>query len=148
MRRLPKDFGLHEISLSADNRDVLHVIKSIDSGNLLIYPVEGWDTPRKSSLIESMLLRIPLGDFYIVDGGVNTRKRVLDGTNRLTAIMQFYHNLFELEGVVDALEGKTFDKLNTQLKRRFEDTFLSIYRVRSTVSEEVLLSIYERVNKI
>lgn len=146
MKKFPKDLNIHSITISSDNRDVLKVVKRIKDGHLILNPSSYWGNDKKSSFIESMLLRIPLGYFYICDPTMTMGSRVLDGTKRLNAIMEFYDNSFALEGVVPELEGKTYDTLSTQLKRRIEDTSLSIYRVPSDIPEEIRFAIYERVN--
>lgn len=146
MKKFPKDFNIHGLTIVSDNRDVLKVLKRIKDGHLILNPSSYWDNDKKSSFIESMLLRIPLGYFYICDPTMNMGSRVLDGTKRLNTLIEFYENSFALEGVVSELEGKTYETLSTMLQRRIEDTSLSIYTVRSDIPEEVKFTIYERVN--
>lgn len=48
-----------------------------------------WSPEKKSQLIESLLLRIPLPAFYF-DGSINTKWVVIDGLQRLTALKEFF----------------------------------------------------------
>ena len=71
-----------------------------------------WDSKRKSRLIESILLRIPIPVFYFSQGK-NGRLSVVDGLQRLTAIKSFMDNslkLSELEYLTE-LNGLTYADL-------------------------------------
>ena len=62
-----------------------------------------WDTPRKSRLIESVLLRIPLPSFYFSEDSEGNFE-VVDGLQRLCAIFHFVD--------FSALNAATQSKLN------------------------------------
>lgn len=71
-----------------------------------------WDSKRKSRLIESILLRIPIPVFYFSQGK-NGKLSVVDGLQRLTAIKSFMDNelkLSELEYLTE-LNGLTYADL-------------------------------------
>lgn len=72
----------------------------IESGILQLQPEYQrnlvWDDQRKSALIESILLRIPIPSFYIderSDGG----KSVIDGLQRLSTIHEYINGNFRLK---------------------------------------------------
>lgn len=70
-----------------------------------------WDYARKSKLIESLLLGIPIPAFYIAQNAVG-KFHVVDGLQRLTAITEFLNNRFNLKYLeyLKDLEGCWFDE--------------------------------------
>lgn len=107
-----------------------------------------WDDTRKSRLIESMLLRIPLPAFYI-DASDEDRWLVIDGLQRLTAINSFMGSknltLRNLE-FWQEYNGKTFDELTRPLQRRLEETQLMLYLVQQGTPHKVKFNIFKRIN--
>ncbi len=107
-----------------------------------------WDNIRKSRLIESMLLRIPLPAFYI-DASDDDRWLVIDGLQRLTTIYSFV-GLKDL--VLRNLEfwqefnGATFDDLPRSLQRRIEETQLMLYLVQKGTPHKIKYNIFRRIN--
>lgn len=69
-----------------------------------------WDNGRKSRLIESILLRIPLPVFYFSADRQGILS-VVDGLQRLTAIMEFMQNKLPLQDLeyLDDCEGCTYN---------------------------------------
>jgi uncharacterized protein with ParB-like and HNH nuclease domain len=68
-----------------------------------------WDDLRKSRLIESILLRIPLPIFYFAqdeDGRIS----VVDGLQRLSTIRDFMNNNFRLNNL-EYLQEKCWGKI-------------------------------------
>lgn len=57
-----------------------------------------WDKKRKSALIESLLLRIPIPAFYLDEDG-ESNKSVIDGMQRLSTIHSYLNNEFSLEKI-------------------------------------------------
>ena len=86
-----------------------------------------WDYKRKSALIESLMLKIPIPAFYLDEdkGGI---KSVIDGMQRLSAIHEFLNDGFSLCNMqyLTACEKKTFSQLNRKFRAYIEDTALSI----------------------
>lgn len=71
-----------------------------------------WDNTRKSRLIESILLNIPLPVFYLARDK-NGKIQVVDGVQRLTTIYKFFKNEFKLnhlEYLEDECGGRYFKK--------------------------------------
>jgi len=68
-----------------------------------------WDDTRKSRLIESMLLKIPLPAFYFAEDNLGNFQ-VVDGLQRLTVINQFLNNEFKLKNLeyLEDLDGKYY----------------------------------------
>lgn len=106
-----------------------------------------WDQRRKSALIESLMLKIPIPSFYL-DEGKDGVKSVIDGMQRLSAIHEFLNEGFTLKGLeyITEGEGKTFSQLSGKFRSYIEDTILQINILDERCPEMVKFDIFRRVN--
>ena len=106
-----------------------------------------WDNKRKSRLIESIILRIPLPSFYFNEDKAGNYS-VVDGLQRLSTIFQFIDSkelsrsisipiddlkLSDMQYLTD-LNGKTFDEIPRPYKRTINEL-----EITSTLLDQVLL---------
>lgn len=109
-----------------------------------------WDAKRKSRLIESILLRIPLPVFYFSQGKDGTLS-VVDGLQRLTSIKDFMDGnlkLSEMEYLTE-LNGLTYEELLKKYDlygKRFKLTKLSAYVIQPGSPVKVRYDIFRRLN--
>jgi len=104
---------------------------------------------KKSRLIESLLLRIPLPAFYLAEDKEGTYQ-VVDGLQRLSVISEFLDNklrLKELEYLDTDCGNKTFEELSLKYKNRIEDTQLSFNVIAPTTPFSVKFEIFKRLNQ-
>jgi uncharacterized protein DUF262 len=112
-----------------------------------------WNPVSQSSLIESLLLRIPLPTFYAAEAD-DERWVIVDGIQRLTTICRFIDpeavglDALELRGLdyLDRLNGHTFQELPGRLKTRLEETEVVLHLIRRGTPEEVKFNIFARIN--
>ena len=106
-----------------------------------------WSDGRQSRLIESMLVQIPLLDFY-VDASNNDRWFVIDGFQRLTTIKRFVieqsFSLSSLEFLMEC-QGKKFSELSRSFQRRIEETDIVIHRIEAGIPDNVRNAIIRRI---
>lgn len=106
-----------------------------------------WDQGRKSALIESLLLRIPIPAFYL-DEDSNGNKSVIDGMQRLSAIHSYLNDEFPLKKMqyLSRCEGKYFSDLEAKLRARIEDTELAVNILDEKCPQMVKFDVFRRVN--
>jgi hypothetical protein len=77
-----------------------------------------WSQEKKSLFIESLLMNIPVPPVFLYENDLN-RYEVMDGQQRLNAILEFYENTLELKGLEtwSVLNGLTFSKCPPRIQR-------------------------------
>jgi transcriptional regulator with XRE-family HTH domain len=149
------EYPLDAVFVRTDQRTASEVVKRIRQGRYDLNPDFQrdfvWDIVKRSRLIESCTMRIPLPVFYVAEAP-DGKIIVVDGLQRLSTFNQFLNNEFKLgfpksEDVPPhPLEGKYFKDLDLKLQERIEDTQLTLYILDSKAPERAKLDIFERVN--
>ncbi len=105
-----------------------------------------WDEEKKSKLIESVLMRIPLPVFYLAEDP-HGQTVVVDGLQRLSTFQSFADDKLRLRlPARPELNRKLFRDLPPKLQNRFEDAVLTLYLVDEKAPYQARLDIFERVN--
>ena len=112
-----------------------------------------WDTARKSRLIESFLVNIPVPPVFLYENEF-ARYEVMDGQQRVSAILEYFENQFELRGleILNSLIGKRFHQLPSEIRAGLERRSLPaiILLKESTPSYESTVQlrryVFERLN--
>lgn len=107
-----------------------------------------WDNEKKSRLIESILIRIPLPPFYL-DATRPDKWAVVDGLQRLSTLRDFCDDEFILTGLqfLTELERKRFSELSNAHRILIEDdTTLQCYNLMPGTPAAAKYTIFSRVN--
>jgi hypothetical protein len=85
-----------------------------------------WSKEKKSRLIESFLMNVPVPPVFLYDS-MSAKLEVLDGQQRISAIVDFLTGKFELEklSIWPDLNGRSFIKLPPALRRGLNRAKLS-----------------------
>lgn len=149
---IDKPFDPDKIKVTTERKGIDLIVRRIDHGEVDLAPefqrrARVWHPRRKSQLIESLLLRIPLPVFYVA-ANQKDDWAVVDGLQRLTTIYDFMKNEFGLSGLeyLDKLDGMTFGRLDRAMQRRIEETELVINVIQPGTPEEVMINIFKRIN--
>jgi hypothetical protein len=119
-----------------------------------------WNIKRKSRLIESILLRIPLPSFYFSEDDDGSYA-VVDGLQRLCAIFHFMEreeleratnsklNPLRLVGLqyLKELEDYPFSKLDRKFQRRISELEITANIIRASTPPAVKFNVFARLNQ-
>lgn len=107
-----------------------------------------WTSKQKSELIESILMGIPIPLMYLFEDR-NGKKQVVDGRQRIGAILDFLDNKFKLKNlrILSQLNDYYFKDLEPKLQGVFEDYQLFFYIIQPPTPERVKYDIFDRVNR-
>jgi len=112
-----------------------------------------WDPVRQSKLIESFIMNIPVPPLFVFESDL-AKYEVMDGQQRITAILDFYTNKLNLEGLEQwpELNGRIYDTLPSEIKKGIDRRSISyivlLKESATTYEEESLLrqEVFERLN--
>lgn len=110
-----------------------------------------WDRKKQSQFIESLLMNLPIPPVFLFESEYS-RYEVMDGQQRLSAIMAFYSNRLKLSGMEywKELNGRTYNELPQLLQRGLDRRRISAVVLRSNSdlqnAEELRQIVFERLN--
>ena len=107
-----------------------------------------WDNGRRSRLIESFLINIPVPPVFLYENEF-ARYEIMDGQQRVSSVLQFFENQFALSGleILTSLNGKRFHDLPGQVRAGLERRSLSaiILLKESAPSQESMVQLRRHV---
>lgn len=149
---IDRPFDPSKIKVTTEKKNIDLLVRRIDHDEVDLAPefqrrARVWPIHRRSQLIESLLLRIPLPVFY-VSADATDNWAVVDGLQRITTIYDFVKGDFKLSGLeyLTTLDGMSFADLDRSMKRRIEETELVINVIQPGTPEEVMINIFKRIN--
>lgn len=149
---IKRPFDPEKIKVRTVNVVVDQIVSRINHGEIDLAPefqrMAGiWNIQRKSRLIESLLLRIPIPVFYVA-ADENEIWSVVDGVQRTSTIYDFVKGRFNLSQLeyLDKLNGRFFEELPRPMQRRIRETQLVINVIEPGTPEEVMFNIFHRIN--
>ena len=106
-----------------------------------------WNAEKKSRLIESLLLRIPIPVFYVA-ANEEERWAVVDGVQRLSTIRDYVNGRFPLSRLEyrSDFDGRRFADLPRAMQRRIDETQFVVNVIEPGTPPEVTFNIFRRIN--
>lgn len=149
---IDRPFDPSKIKVTTEKKTIDLLVRRIDHEEVDLAPefqrrARVWPIHRRSQLIESLLLRIPLPVFY-VSADATDNWAVVDGLQRITTIHDYIKGSFKLSGLeyLTTLEGLGYRDLDRAMMRRIEETELVINVIQPGTPEEVMINIFKRIN--
>lgn len=108
-----------------------------------------WSNKQRSALIETILLEYPIPEIYmqdIVDEGGGEKHIVVDGQQRIRAVLDYISGDFAVEEENSRWRDLYFDDLSGDDKKKiYEYKFL--VRILPSMPDEQIRSIFQRINR-
>jgi hypothetical protein len=106
-----------------------------------------WPAGAQSRLVESVLLRMPLPAIHVAE----TRDGVMhlvDGLQRLTSLFRFLDGELALAGLslLPELDGARFQDLEIRMRRRYQDTLLTVMVLGVMADRRLVVEVFDRMN--
>jgi hypothetical protein len=139
--------------LNTTQRTVIWFKKTFESDDLVIKPPfqrnPVWSERQKSSLIDTILLEYPIPELYmqeLTETSGDQKHVIVDGQQRIRAVLSFLANDFELDEESPSWAGLNFDDLSpADRKKLFEYNF--VVRLLPEMPDEELRAIFQRINR-
>ena len=146
---------MSKIQLSQRMYSILDIVRLLESDELSIQPKyqrrrTAWPLTAKTALIDTILNNFPLPPIYLrdyVNEEGKRKKEIIDGQQRVSTIVEFYRNEFQLSKNIfdEELYNCTFDDLPSSERMMFEDFEVSFISIRGA-SDSDIVSIFSRLN--
>ena len=144
-------FDPAKIKMRTINVVVDQIVSRIDHDEIDLAPefqrVAGiWNDQRKSRLIESLLLRIPIPAFYVAADD-SERWSVVDGVQRTSTIYGYVKGSFKLSRLeyLTKFDRLSYEELPRSMQRRIDETPLVVNVIEPGTPEEVMFNIFQRI---
>lgn len=152
--QLLNPYNPENIKIRKDTFNIFHINQLIEKKEIDLNPEFQrhfvWDTTRRSRLIESIILGIPIPLFYFSEGVDDGIYYVIDGLQRLTTIHEFLNDKFALKNLEylpkEAFERKFAKDLERKYLRRIEQTQVVVNIIEKNSPPNLKFDIFKRIN--
>lgn len=153
---ITKPFNPNEIDVDISTVNLGSLIEQLENDEIDLQPdfqraADVWDNVKKSRLIESILLGLPLPSFYFSEDPRSQKLSIIDGLQRICAIRDFILKKDEplkLEGLqfLKNFEGMTYLQLARPEVKRIKSLKITMNTLRKGTPLDVKYIIFQRVN--
>ena len=139
------------VEIDRDQFSIFELHRRYLRGDIILKPPyqreSVWPISKKSKLIESALIKIPIPSIFFAET-YNDKWEVVDGQQRLRAFFEYLNCQYKLNGlpVLYQLNGKGFDQIGSH-QRRLEDYQLHVFIIKKTSHPDIRFDVFERINE-
>ncbi len=103
---------------------------------------------KRSRLIESLLLNIPIPVIYFAEQAETLKYEVIDGQQRLRTFYEFLNDQFELDNleIRDDVNGKHYSDLNQRDRDEIRKRSIRAIVILNESDDEIKYEVFERLN--
>lgn len=153
---ITKPFNPNEIDVDISTVNLGSLIEQLENDEIELQPdfqraADVWDGVKKSRLIESILLGLPLPSFYFSEDPVSQKLSAIDGLQRICAIRDFVlekEEPLKLQNLqfLKNFEGMTYSQLARPEIKRIKSLKITMNTLRKGTPLDVKYIIFQRVN--
>ena len=151
---ITKPFNPNDIDVDIATVNLGSIIDMLENDEIELQPdfqraADVWDNTKKSRLIESILLGLPLPSFYFSEDPVTQKLSVIDGLQRLCAIRDFILNktlVLQNLQFLKSFEGEIYSDLERPEIKRIKSLKITMNTLRKGTPNDVKFIIFQRVN--
>ncbi len=151
----------HRYAISSYGADypIDSLVKRLRDGSIYVPSFQRgfvWDLKDASRFVESLLLGLPVPSIFLSKESDSGKLLVVDGQQRLSSLRYFYDGIwgptqvaFALRGVDKNFDGKTYQTLRDEDRRRLDDAILhaTVFKQdEPTDDESGVYQVFERLN--
>ena len=138
-----------KINIAQVTFSVFETVRKVERGDIQLGATfqrnPKWLPDKKSRLVESIILDIPIQAIYLSEEEEN-KYEIIDGQQRIRTITEFIDNKFKLENTAFCKEDTFFKELDPSIQRKIEDFQIVIFVVKKDNHPDVKFEIFERIN--
>lgn len=108
-----------------------------------------WEEPKKSELIESIIVGFPIPSVYSYFDQDSNKQMIIDGQQRLTTLISYMNNEFPLiKGlrIRPELEGLKYKDLDEETKNNLNLSTIEIKNIANVTNSKIIFEIFRRFN--
>jgi Protein of unknown function DUF262 len=139
--------------LNTTNYSVSWFNKTNESGELTVQPPfqrnPVWSERQQSALIDTILLEYPIPELYMqetTDPNGKQEHIIVDGQQRIRAVIDFLHGVFELNEESPHWPGMAFEDLSPEDKKKIYE-YQFVVRILPAMPDTEIREIFQRINK-
>jgi hypothetical protein len=137
------------LNTSSYDYNIEYIINLIEEQQITLeIPNKLWTKEKASKLIESILMNFPIPLLYLKEQQ-DGKWLIVDGIQRILAILKFYQNQYELTNleILTEFESMRFQDLPPQAKRLINLSIMHIVLIRRNSNPNIIFNMVKRLNQ-
>jgi len=141
----PYDYSVQDLVNKIEEKDI---DLTPDYQRNYVWDINDDDENKKSRLIESLLLNIPVPVIYFAEQEETLKYEVIDGQQRLRTFLDFLNDKFELKKleIRNDVNGKRYSDLDKKDKDEIRKRSIRAIVILNDSDEEIKYEVFERLN--